>query len=202
MLTRCRVIGKANIPHQGSLLVIANHLHLVDPPILATILNRKAICMAKEELFRSWFTGYFISRFGAFAVRRGQPDRQAIQQAEKVLTRGWVLIMFPEATRSPDAQMQDAFHGAALIARRNNVPILPIGITGTEKIKGFTWLFQRLQITVNIGRPFDLPPDDGQVSRSDLTQLTDFMMVKVAALIPNEYRGKYQEKGRLDDAKG
>lgn len=199
LLTHWQVRGRDNIPDRGSLLVIANHLHLVDPPVLAVSLKRKAIFMAKEELFRSRFSGYFIGGFGAFPVSRGQQNRKAIQQAERVLTEGLALIMFPEAARSPNAQMQNAYRGAALVALRNGVPILPVGITGTEKIKGFTWLLRhRPRITVNIGQPFHLPPDNGQVSRSEMAELTYFMMAKVAELVPAEYRGIYQEKRGLN----
>ncbi len=189
LFTRWQVKGKKNIPSEGPLLVVANHLHLADPPLVSVSLNRKAMFMAKEELFRSRFTNYFISGFGAFPVHRGQLDRKALRQAEKFLAEGWALVMFPEATRSKDAHLQPAFPGSALIALRSGAPILPIGITGTERIRGLSWILRRPQLTVNIGHPFHLPSVNGKVSKAELAELTNNIMQHIAELLPVEYRG-------------
>ncbi len=202
LLTRWQVRGRENIPSQGPLLVVVNHLHLADPPLVAVSLGRKAIFMAKEELFRSRFSSYFVGSFGAFPVYRGQLDRKALRQAEKVLADGLALVMFPEATRSKNAQLQPAFPGSALIAWRSGVPILPVGITGTERIKGVTWWLRRPKITVNIGRPFHLPPVSSKLTKTELAELTNYIMGHIAELLPVEYRGNYAEQGKLDGLKG
>jgi len=188
LFTRWQVKGKENMPNQGPLLVVANHLHLADPPLVAVSLGRKAIFMAKEELFRSRFSSYFVGGFGAFPVHRGQLDRKAMRQAERVFAEGLALVMFPEATRSKNAKLQSAFPGSALIAVRSGVPILPIGITGTERIKGVAWLLQRPQITVNIGPSFHLPPVNGKLTKKELAELTNYVMGHIAELLPVEYR--------------
>ena len=77
---------------------------------------------------------------------------------------------------------------------RSGAPILPVGITGTEKIKGIAWLWRRPEITVNIGRPFHLPPINGKLSKAELTELTNFMMEHVAELLPVEYQGNYNKQ--------
>ncbi|MFC2060216.1 lysophospholipid acyltransferase family protein [Chloroflexota bacterium] len=194
LFTHWQVKGRDNLPNRGGVLVIANHLSLADPPILIVSLTRKAIFMAKKELFRSRFTGYFISSFGSFPVHRGQLDRNALRQADQVLAQGLALVMFPEGTRSHSGQLQPAFPGSALIARRNNVPILPVGISGTEKIKGIAWLLRRPEITVNIGQPFHLPTVNGKLTRLENTRLTDYMMRHIAELLPQEYQGEYAGK--------
>ena len=193
-LTRWRVRGKENVPSQGPLLIVSNHLNLTDPPLLSISLGRTVIFMAKEELFRSRFLSYFIHGFGAFPVRRGQLDKKALRQAQQVLAEGLALVMFPEGTRSHNAQLQPAFSGSALIAYRHGVPILPVGITGTEKIKGVAWLLRRPQITVNIGHPFYLPPVNSKLSKDELAELTNGMMERIAELLPREYRGNYLRK--------
>lgn len=202
LFTRWQTNGKENVPSQGALLIIANHLNLADPPLVSVSLDRKAIFMAKEELFRSRFLGYFISSFGAFPVYRGQLDRKAIRQAEQVLADGLALVMFPEATRSKNAQLQVAFPGSALIALRNGVPVLPVAVTGTERIKGLSWILHRPRITISFGKPFNLPPIDGKVSKAELTRLTDFMMEHIAELLPTEYHGYYVKKELPNDTNG
>jgi len=201
LLTNWHVKGKENIPGQGPLIVVSNHLNLADPPVIAVSLSRNAIFMAKEELFRSRFSSYFIGSFGAFPVHRGQLDRKALRQAQRILAEGSVLIMFPEATRSKNAQLQPAFPGSALVALRSGAPILPIGITGTERIRGATWWLRRPRLTVNIGPPFHLPPADSKLSKTELAEITNLIMGHIARLLPVEYRGSYSEEGKSDATK-
>lgn len=195
LLTRWRVKGKENIPRHGPVLIIANHLNLADPPLLAVSLGRKAVFMAKKELFRNPFSGYFIRGFGAFPVHRGQLDRKALRQAEQLLADGMALITFPEGTRSKSGQLQPAFSGSALIALRSGAPVLPVGISGTEKIKGVAWFLRRPELTVSIGRPFYLPLASSKLTRGELAELTNFMMGHIAELLPPEYRGNYAGQG-------
>ena len=202
LFTRWQVKGRENIPSQGALLIVSNHLHLADPPLVSVSLSRRVIFMAKEELFRSRFSGYFISSFGAFPVHRGQLDRKALRQAERLLDEDLALGMFPESTRSKNAQLQPAFPGSALIALRSGVPILPVAITGTEKIKGLYWILHRPRITIRFGQPFHLPSVNGKASRAELTDLTDFIMGHIAKLLPVEYQGYYVKEKDPDDTEG
>ena len=194
LLNRRRVKGKENVPRQGPLLIVSNHLSYADQYLLAINLNRKVVFMAKEEIFRSRLIRHLAHTFGAFPVRRGGiMDRQALQQANQVLDSGQALAMFPEGTRSKNAQLQPAFPGSALIALHNRIPILPVGITGMEKVKkGLFWmLLHRPKVTVNIGRPFYLPPVSGQLTKAELAKLANYIMEHIAELLPPEYQGHY-----------
>jgi len=147
--------------------------------------------MAKEGLFRYRFSSYFIRSLGAFPVYRKQTDIQAIRQAKQVLAEGLVLALFPEGKRSSNTQLQSALSGSALIAVHSGAPILPVGIIGTEKIKGVSWLLHRPQITVNIGHPFYPPSVNGKLTKVELARLTSYIMDRIAKLLPQEYQGNY-----------
>jgi 1-acyl-sn-glycerol-3-phosphate acyltransferase len=179
------------------LIIISNHLSWVDPLFLALSIQRRVAFMAKEELFCSPFWRPLLRGLGSFPVRRGQIDRKALRKASELLNQGLVLGMFPEGKRSPDAQLQPAHLGTAFIALHTDAFILPVGITGTERIKqrakSITALLRRHEVIVNIGEPFKLPPVNGKLTHAQLALFTDFIMRRVAELLPESYRGVYTE---------
>ncbi|MBA7485267.1 1-acyl-sn-glycerol-3-phosphate acyltransferase [subsurface metagenome] len=202
LLTHREVKGKENVPKQGPLLIAANHLNLADPPIIGVSINRKAMFLAKEELFHSRFSKHIMRSFGAFPIRRGGMNRESMRKARQFLAQDMAIIMFPEGRRSLNTQLESAFSGAALIASRSSAPILPIGIFGTEKIKGMSWFLRRPRITVNIGASFYLPPVNGKLNRAQLTEFTHSIMEHIAELLPPEYRGNYaSRKSRSNESR-
>jgi 1-acyl-sn-glycerol-3-phosphate acyltransferase len=101
--------------------------------------------------------------------------------------------MFPEGGRSQDGNLRKGKPGSAVIASKTNVPLLPVGIVGTDKIKGISWLWKRPSIVVNIGKPFNLPPNSGRMSKSQMQLLTTQLMREIATLLPPEYQGAYEK---------
>jgi 1-acyl-sn-glycerol-3-phosphate acyltransferase len=195
ILTRWRVRGKDRVPRQGPLIVAANHINAIDPPLLSASIPRRIVFMAKEELFDSWFESIIVRGFGAFPVSKGRVDREAIKRASLVLSQSLALGMFPEGTRSfSRAQLQPAFRGAALLALRSRAPILPVGISGTERIRGLKWLFTRPRLMVQIGEPFMAPDVDGEPTKEQLSTVTDLIMARIAELLPPNYRGVYRNR--------
>lgn len=107
---------------------------------------------------------------------------------EGYLAQGLALGIFPEGMRSLNASLIPALNGTALIAQRTGVPILPIGIYGTEKMRGVKWYFERPVIEIRFGKPFSIPPNTGRQDREVGTRL---IMKHIAELLPMQYRGAY-----------
>lgn len=187
------VKGLDNVPRTGGAILVSNHLNNADPCVIPAVFNRRIISMAKKEMFR-WPLLSLLFRFiGAFPVDRQGADRAAIREAMKVVDSGLLLLMFPEGTRSRDCQLHRGFPGTALIAYKTNAPIIPVAITGTERIP-WPWVFVRPflgpRVTVTIGEPF-YPPKVERVTSQAAKDATDHLMRHIAALLPDEYRGVY-----------
>jgi 1-acyl-sn-glycerol-3-phosphate acyltransferase len=198
LFTRWEVKGSANVPQQGAFLVVANHIALPDSPVLVVSVKRQLALMAKDEVFHPAILGYLMKRFKAFPVKRGQIDRNALRTARRVLDNGMGLVMFPEGTRSRNTQLQNAFPGAAMLASFADVPIVPVGLSGTENVKGIRFIFHRPRVTVNIGKPFRVPGlDNESFDKSKLAEYTDDIMLHIAVLLPPEYRGQYADRVKV-----
>jgi 1-acyl-sn-glycerol-3-phosphate acyltransferase len=191
-----KVEGKENIPLTGPLILIANHVNLFDPFFLLFSFPRWINFMAKEELFRSPFLRPWLRWAGSLSISRGgrvTEKQEMLKSARDALEKGLILGMFPEGGRSRDGKLRKGKSGSAVIASKTNVPILPVGIIGTDKIKGISWLWKRPHIIVNIGKPFRLPPNSSRMSKSQMELLTTQLMKEIAALLPPEYQGAYEE---------
>jgi 1-acyl-sn-glycerol-3-phosphate acyltransferase len=110
--------------------------------------------------------------------------------------------MFPEGKRSPNAQLQSPQPGTSLLAARSGVPLLPVGITGSEQVKGIGFIRHRPKITVTIGCPFLLPSAGGKLTRFRLAQLSDSIMEHIAELLPESYQGAYGLRSSLRSDNG
>lgn len=192
MLAHVTVTGVEHMPRAGGLIVVSNHLTNFDALIIGMCFKRELHYMAKIELYRNPILARIITALNAFPVHRGEPDRAAIRRAEELLRSGRIVGLFPEGHRSEAAAVQASKGGIALIARRANVPILPIAVTGTEYLGPRALLrwrpWRRPAITVTVGEPFMLPETTG---RADYTALANLIMGHVAELLPPSYRGVF-----------
>ncbi len=194
LYTRIQVRGIENLPLDGPLVIACNHLNDADPGILCTRLDRPIVYMAKVELFRVPLLKQFMWNFGAFPVRRGEADLSALRHANENLKLGRAVCIFLEGTREgPAEKLTEALPGAALIALRNDVQILPIAITGSGKMAMpgmFLRLDRRLKITVTIGKPFRLEKP-ARLNAESTKDGTRQIMEHIAALLPAANRGYY-----------
>ncbi|MFE1747313.1 lysophospholipid acyltransferase family protein [Coleofasciculus sp. H7-2] len=167
---RGRIYGSEQVPPIGPLIVVSNHASDFDPPILACCVRRPVAYMAKEELFRVPVLKQAIKLYGAYPVKRGSADRSAIRSALSLLEEGWAVGVFLQGTRTPDARISDPKLGAALIAAKAKVPLLPVSLWGTEAIFEKGSLVPRpVPVTVRIGQVID-PPNS--TDRNELQAVT------------------------------
>lgn len=188
LILRVRLGGRQNVPKEGACIVASNHISWMDVPLVPAYMRRKAVYMAKEELFYGRF-GWFVRFLGAFPVKRGEADRQSLRAADTQLKAGKVFIIFPEGTRSKTRQMAKAHVGLGMIALRSGVPVVPVAIWGSEHtLKKF-----RPLVNVRYGEPFVLTPKGKKITREDIEEATDTVMRHIAAMLPEQYRGVYSE---------
>jgi 1-acyl-sn-glycerol-3-phosphate acyltransferase len=155
---RGRIYGAEKIPKSGSFLIVSNHASDCDPPIVAVAMRRPVSFMAKEELFRVPFLKQIIIWCGTYPVNRASPDRSAIRSAMKSIDNGWLAGLFLDGRRTVDGRIQNPKQGAALIAAKTQVPLIPVSIWGTEKIFVKGSFFPRsVPVTLRIGEPIDPP---------------------------------------------
>ena len=192
------VRGRKNVPPSGPLIVVANHVHVIDGELLLFGVSRWIIYIAKEPLFHYPILRSLLRWAGALAIPRQSTlsdIKGLLQQVEQTLNKGSVIGIFPEGKRSHQGKLQAGKPGLALLASRMHIPILPVGISGTDKIHGISWLWKRPHIVINIGKPFYLPQPDGRLTKLQREALADLMMKEIAALLPPEYQGVYAKHG-------
>jgi 1-acyl-sn-glycerol-3-phosphate acyltransferase len=151
-----RLEGHEHVPKEGPVILASNHRSNMDPVLLASAVKRPLSFMAKAELFVGPL-GWILRWIGQFPVRRGGIDREALRRVDAVLARGSMLGLFPEGTRG-EGDFAAVHPGLAYIVVRQRCPVLPVVISGTERVKRrFGWLPFASPVRIVIGPPIDLP---------------------------------------------
>ncbi len=184
-----RIEGLEYVPREGPFILVANHRSLADPPILGWAVghqvDRVVHFMAKQEM-RSWpVLGWLAARTGVVFVRRGEADRAAQRAALGLLAAGKPIAVFPEGTRSRDGRLGPIRPGAALLAMRSGAQLLPVGITGTQRLfPGHSRMPHRTRVLVRIGPTFTLDHvREGRIPRELLSEGSDRIMREIAELL-------------------
>ena len=199
LLCRLKVQGVEHVPAEGPLLLVSNHLHWLDTPVLGVTVPRRATVFAARKWERRPIAGWVLRTLGnAIFVYRGEVDRQALRKALAVLKDGGVLAMAPEGTRSDTGALQQGKEGTAYLATRTGVPLLPVVAYGQEKMFSSLLRGRRAEVHVIYGPPFALPSTPGRVSKKQLREFTQQIMLGLAAMLPPAYRGVYSV-GELAD---
>ncbi|MGE5893669.1 MAG: lysophospholipid acyltransferase family protein [bacterium] len=154
---RYRVLGRENVPREGGVLIAANHLSYLDPPLVGAALSRRATYMAEKGLFFLPLIGTFVASF-SFSVDRESPKPSTIKEAVARLRRGELVVMFPEGTRRATGDFIDAKRGIATIASLSRATIVPTLIEGTDRALPVGAKFIRpARVTITFGAPIMKP---------------------------------------------
>jgi 1-acyl-sn-glycerol-3-phosphate acyltransferase len=189
IVIRIRLRGRYNMPRKGPYIVAANHLSWTDIPLIPMFIPSRVVYMAKEEAFYSKI-GWLVRFMGAFPVKRGEADRQAIRAAGEQLAKGKIFVIFPEGHRSETHSIGKVHAGLGMIALRSGVPVVPVAIWGSEKaLKKFG-----AQVTISYGKPVLLKPKGAKITREDIKEATEEIMQRIASMLPPEYRGTYGDQ--------
>lgn len=188
-----KVEGVENVPQAGPAILMINHIALIDPILVMHLVPRNIVPMAKIEVYDYPIIGILPKMWGVIPVRREEVDRRAIQQTLQVIEAGEIVLLAPEATRSP--QLKQGKEGVAYIASRTQTPVIPVAISGTTGFPTlpFTKNWRQPGAVVKFGRPFIYRKDLKRASREQLRKMMDEAMYVLAGLLPAEQRGVYQD---------
>jgi 1-acyl-sn-glycerol-3-phosphate acyltransferase len=193
LLSRFEMEGLEHVPEEGPYILITNHLHWLDPPVIMAAFPHRAYVFAAEKWETNFLLGPIFRSMDAIFVRRGEVDRKALREALAVLKGDAVLGLAPEGTRSKTGAMQRGRSGAAYMAYRAGVPLVPVAIAGQEKVFPSLWRFRRARVRAVFAPPFSPPPVEGKASAAAVHAFSEDIMYHLAALLPPEYRGVYSD---------
>lgn len=191
---KLRVSGLENFPRHGPALIVLNHLGDADIVVILSQLRTLEVDpLAASNLYDIPALRLAAEMYGVIWLHRGHPDRRALNCAIESLRRGRFVTIAPEGRESLVGGLEQGLDGAAFLALRSDVPILPIAITGTEKPRIYRGLicWPRQPVSMTVGQSFRIVKSGDR--RSDLKNGTDQIMRSLARLLPPEYQGVYRQ---------
>jgi 1-acyl-sn-glycerol-3-phosphate acyltransferase len=175
-----KVYGRENVPKTGGALLVANHQSYLDPVLVACQLHRPVSFLAKSELFKNPFFGWFIRQLHAFPVRQGEGDVGAVREAIRRLDEGYILNVYPEGGRTLTGEMMPLEKGVALVVRKAKVPVIPVGIQGSfDAWPAHRTVFRPHPVRVIYGKPIYL---EGKKADQILRELDEAIRALIAEL--------------------
>jgi 1-acyl-sn-glycerol-3-phosphate acyltransferase len=187
---RLQVHGRENIPNSGAFILAPVHRSNVDTPIASLVTKRRLRFMGKDSLWKVKPIGAVLSALGGFPVTRGTADLEALKRCLSVLSLGEPLVMFPEGTRQSGPKIHPLFDGAAYLAIKSGVPIVPVGFGGTEGVmpKGSKKILPK-KCSIVVGKPIFPPKSDtGRLPRTATTDLTKDLEVALQTVFDQAKR--------------
>lgn len=194
---RWRIEGVEHLPPHdtGGMVMVMNHIHWIDIPAVGALLpfSYRLSWLAKIEIFEHPLASWFFRSMNVIPIKRGKRDVAALETSAEAVRQGARLLIFPEGHRSQTGVLQHGRGGAIRLAMRSNAPIVPIAIIGTEH--GLKGTLSRKELLVQIGTPYVVEPTrDGRIPPDMMDHLTTDMMLRIATLLPEEFRGPYANR--------
>jgi 1-acyl-sn-glycerol-3-phosphate acyltransferase len=176
--------GREHVPQERPFVLAPVHRSNIDTPLVAGVTRRRLRYMAKEQVWKYRVVGAVLGALGGFPVRRGTADREALRRCIQVIEGGEPLVLFPEGTRREGAVVGHLFDGAAYIATRTGVPIVPVGIGGSARaMPRGAKLLRPVKVHLVIGPPLEPEqPADGRASRRAVRELTERLRGEIQRL--------------------
>jgi 1-acyl-sn-glycerol-3-phosphate acyltransferase len=176
-------VGRHHIPATGPVLLVANHLSVLDPPLVGGAADRQLSFLAKAELFAIPLFGRLIRALNARPVRREGADASALREALRTLAEGRALLVFPEGTRGSEGELRTAKAGAGMLAVLSGAAVVPVYVTGS----GRAWpkgqrLPRRTPVTVAFGPPLRFADEGGRARKERYAEASRVMMAAIAEL--------------------
>ena len=197
---RVSVTGTEALPAHGGYLLAVNHLSRLDPPLIFALIDRDDVTALVADKYQKYpFFRWIIQIVDGIWINRGEADLSALRQARDYLRGGGVLGIAPEGTRSRTGALIRAKTGTAYLADKSGVPVIPAAINGTDGAIWRALLLQRPRIHVQIGAQVDLLPIKRECREATLQRNTDEIMCRIAAMLPERYRGVYADHPRLKE---
>jgi 1-acyl-sn-glycerol-3-phosphate acyltransferase len=195
LFCRLDIRGLEHVPDKGPYLLLINHLHWMDAPVLMTAFPHRAWVFAAAKREKHWFFGPLFRSLDAIFVHRGEADRKALRRALAVLKGGGVLGVAPEGTRSHTGGLQKGRSGAAYMAYHTGVKLVPVVATGQKTVFPPWKRLRRAPVRVVFGPPFWPPPvpTGEKASAADVRAFTEEIMYRLSAMLPTECRGVYAD---------
>jgi 1-acyl-sn-glycerol-3-phosphate acyltransferase len=185
------------VPMQGPLIAISNHTGQIEVPLIfAHLQPRKLTGWAKIESWDNKFLNWVFGVWGMIPVRRGEADMHALKAALRALEQGLIFGIAPEGTRNYNGILRRALPGAVTVALHSGAPIIPIAHWGGENFMKNLKHFKRTDYHIRVGEPFKLNVEGVKVTGEIRQQIVDEMMVQIAKLMPEEYRGEYSDTSK------
>ena len=182
------------VPMKGPLLAVANHVNFLDAPVVIVMLHpRPTTGFVKKESWDNPLHAFLFNVWGGIPIDRDIADFSAFRKAKEALNEGKILAVAPEGTRSHDGRMIRGKPGIAILARQCDVPILPLAYYGHEHFVENLKHLKRSPMRIRVGEPFKINWDGKSRDKETLQAVTDAMMLEVADLLPEDYRGVYAD---------
>lgn len=194
---RLQVVGRELVP-DGPFILCAVHRSNIDTPVVAAVTRRRLRYMGKHTMWKYGWSARFFTGMGGFPVHRGSADREALRRCEAALSSGEPLVMFPEGTRRTGPVVEELFDGPAFVAARTGVPILPVGIGGSQAAMPHgAKMIKPVKLSLVIGEPIPAPvgEDGKRASRRQVRETTEELRGRIQVLFDDAQR----RVGRLDD---